>query len=90
MIQSWTKKLPSLKGRCWKQTTQRTISNRKCRKTKRPCFEHCALAIDRSLTAGQHGLPLMGSGDWNDGMNRVGVEGKRRKCLAGLVSLHSD
>src|SRR5215471_7358626 len=35
-------------------------------------FEHCVRAIDRSLEVGQHGLPLMGSGDWNDGMNRVG------------------
>jgi cyclic beta-1,2-glucan synthetase len=35
-------------------------------------YEHCALTIDRSLAVGRHGLPLMGSGDWNDGMNRVG------------------
>lgn len=39
-------------------------------------FEHCARAIDRSLDVGVHGLPLMGTGDWNDGMNRVGSEGK--------------
>ena len=39
-------------------------------------YEHCARAIDHSLTAGVHGLPLMGSGDWNDGMNRVGHEGR--------------
>ncbi|RST54891.1 GH36-type glycosyl hydrolase domain-containing protein [Variovorax sp. DXTD-1] len=39
-------------------------------------FEHGALAIDRSLTTGVHGLPLMGTGDWNDGMNRVGHEGR--------------
>ncbi len=39
-------------------------------------FEHCARAIDRSLTVGVHGLPLMGTGDWNDGMNRVGDQGK--------------
>jgi cyclic beta-1,2-glucan synthetase len=39
-------------------------------------FEHCSRAIDRSLAVGAHGLPLMGTGDWNDGMNRVGVEGK--------------
>uniref|UniRef100_UPI0040362EF8 GH36-type glycosyl hydrolase domain-containing protein n=1 Tax=Polaromonas sp. TaxID=1869339 RepID=UPI0040362EF8 len=39
-------------------------------------FEHGARAIDRSLTTGIHGLPLMGTGDWNDGMNRVGHEGK--------------
>lgn len=39
-------------------------------------FEHCARALDRSLAVGSHGLPLMGTGDWNDGMNRVGPEGK--------------
>ena len=39
-------------------------------------FEHGARAIDRSLPTGVHGLPLMGTGDWNDGMNRVGHEGK--------------
>ena len=39
-------------------------------------FEHCARALDISLKTGSHGLPLMGSGDWNDGMNRVGNLGK--------------
>ena len=39
-------------------------------------FEHGARAIDRSLAVGAHGLPLMGTGDWNDGMNRVGNEGR--------------
>jgi cyclic beta-1,2-glucan synthetase len=39
-------------------------------------FEHCARALDRSLAVGEHGLPLMGTGDWNDGMNRVGHHGK--------------
>ena len=38
-------------------------------------YEHCCLAIDRSLVTGAHGLPLFGTGDWNDGMNRVGREG---------------
>ncbi|MDO8363939.1 MAG: glucoamylase family protein [Actinomycetota bacterium] len=39
-------------------------------------FDHCAAALDRSLAVGEHGLPLIGSGDWNDGMNRVGHEGR--------------
>jgi cyclic beta-1,2-glucan synthetase len=38
-------------------------------------FEHCARALDLSLAVGSHGLPLIGSGDWNDGMNRVGNQG---------------
>jgi cyclic beta-1,2-glucan synthetase len=39
-------------------------------------FEHCALALDRCLSLGAHGLPLIGTGDWNDGMNKVGEKGK--------------
>ena len=38
-------------------------------------FEHCARALDRSLALGGHGLPLIGCGDWNDGINRVGEHG---------------
>jgi cyclic beta-1,2-glucan synthetase len=39
-------------------------------------YEHCARALDVSLSLGTHGLPLMGTGDWNDGMNRVGAQGR--------------
>ncbi|MBA3884829.1 MAG: glycosyl transferase family 36 [Acidobacteria bacterium] len=39
-------------------------------------YEHCARALDVSLSLGPHGLPLMGTGDWNDGMNRVGIGGR--------------
>ncbi|OYU77169.1 MAG: hypothetical protein CFE45_31060, partial [Burkholderiales bacterium PBB5] len=39
-------------------------------------YEHAARAIDHSLRLGQHQLPLFGTGDWNDGMNRVGHEGR--------------
>ena len=46
-------------------------------------FEHCARAIDRSLAVGVHGLPLMGTGDWNDGMNRVGHEGRGESVWLG-------
>jgi cyclic beta-1,2-glucan synthetase len=46
-------------------------------------FEHCARALDRSLSVGAHGLPLMGTGDWNDGMNRVGQDGKGESVWLG-------
>jgi cyclic beta-1,2-glucan synthetase len=39
-------------------------------------YEHCLRALARGMTSGAHGLPLMLAGDWNDGMNRVGVHGK--------------
>ncbi|MEP7241671.1 MAG: glucoamylase family protein, partial [Devosia sp.] len=46
-------------------------------------FEHCSLALDHSLALGAHGLPLIGTGDWNDGMNRVGDEGKGESVWLG-------
>ena len=46
-------------------------------------FEHCALALDASLATGAHGLPLMGTGDWNDGMDRVGEDGKGESVWLG-------
>lgn len=39
-------------------------------------YEHCVRSIRHGLRFGEHGLPLMGSGDWNDGMDRVGIRGK--------------
>ena len=44
--------------------------------TSASLFEHCRRALERGLTVGPHGLPLIGDGDWNDGMNRVGSEGR--------------
>jgi cyclic beta-1,2-glucan synthetase len=46
-------------------------------------YEHCARALDRSLELGSHGLPLIGAGDWNDGMNRVGHEGRGESVWLG-------
>jgi cyclic beta-1,2-glucan synthetase len=51
--------------------------------TSETLFEHCARALDRSLSVGIHGLPLMGTGDWNDGMNRVGFRGKGESVWLG-------
>ena len=46
-------------------------------------YTHCALALDTSLATGAHGLPLMGAGDWNDGMDRVGAGGKGESVWLG-------
>ncbi|MDD4981965.1 MAG: glucoamylase family protein [Candidatus Omnitrophica bacterium] len=65
-------------------------------------YEHCVLSVKNGLKFGVHGLPLMGSGDWNDGMNMVGREGKGEsvwlafflfdvlKSMAILASQHGD
>ncbi|MBK8433038.1 MAG: hypothetical protein IPL28_17855 [Chloroflexi bacterium] len=46
-------------------------------------LEHCRRALLKGCTTGQHGLPLMGGGDWNDGMNRVGIEGRGESVWLG-------
>jgi cyclic beta-1,2-glucan synthetase len=51
-------------------------------------FEHCVRAIDKGLTAGAHGLPLFGTGDWNDGMNKVGAAGRGESTWLGFF-LHT-
>ncbi|MHB1514101.1 MAG: GH36-type glycosyl hydrolase domain-containing protein [Acidiferrobacteraceae bacterium] len=47
-------------------------------------YEHCVRAILKGLRFGEHGLPLMGTGDWNDGMNLVGVHGKGESVWLGF------
>ncbi len=51
-------------------------------------YEHCTRALRRAMTRGAHGLPLFGSGDWNDGMNRVGRGGTGESVWMGFF-LHA-
>lgn len=50
-------------------------------------YEHCARALDSSLTCGMHGLPLIGSGDWDDGLNAVGQLGRGESSWLGWLLL---
>ncbi|HEY6894620.1 MAG TPA: cyclic beta 1-2 glucan synthetase, partial [Rhodanobacteraceae bacterium] len=51
-------------------------------------YEHCRRAIERGLRTGAHGLPLIGSGDWNDGMNNVGRDGRGESVWLGFFLHH--
>ena len=62
---------------------QATIS-----KEQAPLLEHCKRAINKSLAIGAHGLPLIGAGDWNDGMNWVGCEGRGESVWLGWFLIH--
>ena len=55
-------------------------------------YEHCIRALERGFRLGEHGLPLMGCGDWNDGMNHVGIEGRGESVWVGwfLLKLIDD
>ena len=53
--------------------------------SKKTLFEHCLLSINKSFNElGDNGLPLMGGGDWNDGMNKIGIEGKGTSVWLGF------
>jgi len=49
-----------------------------------PLYQHCVLAIRHGMRYGPHGLPLIGTGDWNDGMNLVGEEGRGESVWLGF------
>ncbi len=51
---------------------------------KTSLYDHCRRSIENGLRFGEHGLPLMGSGDWNDGMDQVGIEGKGESVWLGF------
>jgi cellobiose phosphorylase len=51
-------------------------------------YEHCVRAIKYGLKFGEHGLPLMGCGDWNDGMNLVGHQGKGESVWLAFFLYH--
>jgi len=57
-------------------------------KTVTNLYDHCVRAVERGLRFGEHGLPLMGAGDWNDGMNLVGARGKGESVWLGFF-LHA-
>lgn len=50
-------------------------------------YDHCARALQRGVTRGEHGLPLMGAGDWNDGMDRLGREGRGESVWVGWFAV---
>ena len=77
------KMVPFLEGPLLKEGERDAFFQPTIAGTKASLFEHCALALDKSLETGAHGLPLMGTGDWNDGLDGVGVGGKGESVWLG-------
>jgi cyclic beta-1,2-glucan synthetase len=75
--------IPWLSGRTLEGHEQEAYFEPEASDERSTLFEHCARALDRSLETGSHGLPLIGAGDWNDGMNRVGHEGRGESVWLG-------
>jgi cellobiose phosphorylase len=68
--------IPFLDGKPLEEQQTESLSIPVTAATQGSLLEHCRRAIARSASAGPHGLPLIGTGDWNDGLNRVGLGGK--------------
>ena len=75
--------VPFLEGAALAEGQQESYFEPRVSAKRATLFEHCARALDRSLAVGSHGLPLMGTGDWNDGMNRVGQQGRGESVWLG-------
>ena len=94
--------VPWLEGEALEENQQEAYFEPTGSEDRATLYEHCARALDLSLEVGRHGLPLMGAGDWNDGMNRVGCEGRGEsvwlgwfllanlKEFAGIADLHAE
>jgi cyclic beta-1,2-glucan synthetase len=78
-----TEKVPFLKGAPLEPKEEERYGHYETTVEGGTLYEHCCQALNRGMTAGPHGLPLIGSGDWNDGMNRVGIEGQGESVWLG-------
>ncbi|HET6545695.1 MAG TPA: cyclic beta 1-2 glucan synthetase [Rhodanobacteraceae bacterium] len=76
--------VPFIKGRALKDGEESNYALPEPGPESASLYEHCMRAIVHGLRFGAHGLPLMGSGDWNDGMNRVGAGGKGESVWLGF------
>lgn len=78
-----TERLPFLEGEALKPGETEHYTRFAVASESFTLYEHCRRALERGATAGVHGLPLMGGGDWNDGMNRVGAAGRGESVWLG-------
>ncbi|WP_313109662.1 GH36-type glycosyl hydrolase domain-containing protein [Atlantibacter sp.] len=76
--------IPYLEGRLLQPGEESVYDTPVISHIEETLWQHCVKAIEHGLQFGQHGLPLMGAGDWNDGMNRVGIDGKGESVWLGF------
>ncbi|QKJ86935.1 Cyclic beta 1-2 glucan synthetase [Paramixta manurensis] len=77
-------RIPYLEGRLLQTGEESVYDTPIASAIEETLWLHCVKAIQHGLRFGRHGLPLMGAGDWNDGMNRVGIEGKGESVWLGF------
>ena len=80
-------RLPFLEDEVLKDCEQERYARPRVSVQTATLFDHCILAIDKALKFGSHGLPLIGSGDWNDGMNSIGEKGLGESVWLGWFAV---
>ncbi len=75
---------PYLKGNILEEGQDEKYDKYEVGETTGTIYDHCIKAIEKSLNFGEHGIPKIGSGDWNDGMNEVGNKGKGESIWLGF------
>ena len=83
MSRCWMKRSPSSRRRRSNPISRKRTSQPRTSSEAASLFEHAVRAISHAMKYGAHGLPLIGSGDWNDGMNRVGHAGRGESVWLG-------
>jgi cyclic beta-1,2-glucan synthetase len=85
----WDESVPFLEGRVLNPDEHEAYERPAVSSENGTLYEHCVRAVTISMPTGAHGLPLMGIGDWNDGMSLVGAGGRGESVWLGwfLVSL---
>ncbi len=78
-----SEEIPFLRGKPLEAEEEERYGQYDVTKESFSLYEHCRRAIRKGATRGSHGMPLIGGGDWNDGMNRVGIEGKGESVWLG-------
>jgi cyclic beta-1,2-glucan synthetase len=74
---------PFLKGEPLKPDEEERYAQYETTPERYPLYEHCLRALHKGSTSGPHELPLIGTGDWNDGFNRVGINGRGESVWLG-------
>lgn len=84
--------VPFIKGDLLRDDQEEAYFIPEVSEEKATLLEHCRRALHKGMTSGPHGLPLIGTGDWNDGMNLVGVHGKGESVWLGwfLIQVMND
>lgn len=80
--------IPFLKGEILKPDEHEAYFIPEISEESGTLLEHCRRSLSKGMTSGPHGLPLIGGGDWNDGMNRVGIEGKGESVWLAWFLIH--